>query len=140
MTGLLRLSSRLYSGSLLLYPSDLRRDFGPEMSELFTEDQTEAWQSSGYLGVLSIWWCALCELLRIALPGHKTNPAIVVPAIAFAVNAVMVGAEMMLPGSRASGHIGAAVIWTSVAVALTALTVVRTGKISIVSLRLNAAQ
>ncbi len=47
MSGLLRLSARAYGGILLLYPADLRRDFGPEMRELFGEDLDDAWQGSG---------------------------------------------------------------------------------------------
>lgn len=134
MTALLRLSSRLYSGILVLYQPDLRRDFESEMKELFDEDLAEAWQNRGFPGVLNIWWCALSEVFRIALPAHKTNPAIIVPAIAFAVNAVMVGAEMMLPGAQASGHIGQPVIGTSIAVAVTALVVVHTGKVKLLSI------
>ena len=74
MTSPLRLSERIYSAILLLYHPDLRRDFGPDMSDLFTEDLTEAWQNRGFPGVLNIWWCAICELLRIALPCPATEP------------------------------------------------------------------
>jgi hypothetical protein len=145
MTRFLHLGSRIYRGILWLYPSDLRRDFGAEMSELFHEDLADAWRSSGLAGVIGVWWCAVCELFRIAIPSQRTNPAIVVPAIAFVLNTVIVGTEVMLPMINGVAHglppwrdIGPPVIWSSVAVALTSIAVVHTGKVIPPSVLLDA--
>jgi hypothetical protein len=140
MSGWLRLSLRIYGVILLLYPSGLRRDFGPEMSELFGEDLADSWRSGGFVAVTGVWWCALCEALRIAIPAQRTTPAIVVPALAFAVNAVMVSAEMMLPRTHALVRdIGEPVVWSGIVVALTAVAVVHTGKVELVSVRVDVA-
>jgi len=145
MSGLVRLSARAYGGMLLLYPSDLRREFGPEMHELFGEDLDDAWQSSGVAGVLRVWWCALCEFLRIAVPGLTENPAFVVPLVASAFNALSLGSMLAgvishhpLPADGSlMDEIVAHVFLPALITALTTFVVVRTGKVTVTSLQLN---
>jgi hypothetical protein len=138
---------KIYSGMLLLYPADLRRDFGQEMIELFGEDLAEAWQSSGVAGLLRVWWCAVCEILRVAIPGQMENPAFVVPLIAFAFNVLTLSCEL---AAAVTSHPLAQqrplpddvimfVFWPSLVTAFTAIVVVRTGKIRLSCLKLDHA-
>jgi hypothetical protein len=141
-----RLSMKVYSGILLLYPTDLRRDFGPDMIELFGEDLDDAWRKHRFAGVFRVWWCAVCEFWRIAWPEQRASPAFFVPAIAAAFNALSLGAtfagELSHHAVTAKGAFGyelAAIVCACLVTALTASVVVRTGKVHVVSLELNSA-
>src|SRR5579871_4744300 len=89
-------SLRVYRAMLSLYPVELRRDFGSEMIEVFADDLADARQTNGIAGACLVWWCALCEVFRLAVPKLGSNPAIAVPAISFALNALVVRGELML--------------------------------------------
>jgi hypothetical protein len=85
MTNYLPLSSRLYGRLLVLYPEDLRRDYGAEMALAFAEDLDTARREAGIRGAIRVWGCALGEFLRFALPGRATSSAVRVPAITLAL-------------------------------------------------------
>ena len=87
----------LYQKLLLLYPQDLRREFGAEMTLAFAED-------SRSLGNLRVWWCALRELLTVALPGQRSNRSVVVPALSFCLSAFTQSAVMWI-GSHRAQHV-----------------------------------
>src|SRR5205807_1636717 len=59
MTDALVLSSRLYRRMLILYPEDLRRDYGAEMALVFADDLAAARRERGMRGVVRVWRCAL---------------------------------------------------------------------------------
>lgn len=147
MSLLMCLSTRVYSGVLKLYPPDLRRDFGPEISDLFSEDLADAWRGSGLAGVIGVWWCAACEVIRIAVPGNRTNPALIVPAVASAFNALSISAILiaaashhpLAPNGNMAGDVLEYVVCPVLTTAFTALMVVHTGKISVLSLELDSA-
>jgi hypothetical protein len=84
MNRILARSVWLYEKLLLLYPADLRREFGSEMTLIFAEDLQSAWGDARIAGVLQIWWYALRELVTVALPAQRSNPCVLVPALAFA--------------------------------------------------------
>jgi len=141
MTRLMRLSTRVYGGILTLYPPELRSEFGPEMRELFSEDLKDAWRNSGLVGVIGIWWCALCEILRIALPAQSSNPAFAVPVMAWAFSTLSVCCEFATvrdptPIQTLIGIIGAQGLVTG----LTALVVVHTGNVRVISLDLKCSK
>jgi hypothetical protein len=96
MTDTLPLSSRIYNRFLILYPEDLRRDYGPEMALVFADDLDAARREEGLRGVLRVWRCALGEFLRLALPVHAAHPAVRVPAISLAVFICATSAEMAM--------------------------------------------
>jgi hypothetical protein len=79
----------LYEKLLLLYPEDLRREFGAEMALAFADDVE-------IMGAPRMWWCALGELLTVALPGQKSHPSVVVPALSFALAAFTQSAELWI--------------------------------------------
>ncbi len=96
MKGVLDRSIWLYEKLLLLYPENLRRDFGSEMALAFAEDLRSAWGDARIAGVLQIWWYALRELVTVALPAQRSNPCVLVPALAFAFVAAGQSAELCL--------------------------------------------
>lgn len=96
MTKCLPLSSRIYGRLLVLYPDDLRRDYGADMALVFAEDLDMARQEAGMRGVIRVWRCALGELLRFALPGCASHPAVMVPAIWFAFSFAIMSFEIAM--------------------------------------------
>jgi len=69
-TTVLAVSHKVYARSLVLYPGDLRRDFGAEMIEVFDEQVSDAYSRSGFAGLLRVWLGAMREFVAIALPGR----------------------------------------------------------------------
>ena len=86
----------LYEKLLLLYPEDLRRAFGAEMSLAFADDIE-------IMGAPRVWWCALRELLTVALPGQSSNRSVVVPAISFALCAFTQSVELWIGMHQSPG-------------------------------------
>jgi hypothetical protein len=87
-------SAWIYEKLLLLYPEDLRRDFGGEMALAFADDIEAAWGHGRVTGVILVWWCAVRELLTVALPGQSSNRCVLVPALSFALVASVQCAEL----------------------------------------------
>lgn len=50
----LEVSHKADERSLVLYPSDLRHDFGAEMLEVFDEQVSEAYSQRGFSGLLRV--------------------------------------------------------------------------------------
>ena len=64
------LSSRVYSAILLLYPRTLRREFGQEMVEVFSEQVCDARRLDGWLGEMKLWGCVAGETVRTLATAH----------------------------------------------------------------------
>jgi len=96
MRRILAQSIWLYGKLLLLYPGELRREFGNEMALVFAEDIESAWGDARIAGVLQIWWYALRELVTVALPAQRSNPCVLAPALAFVFVAAGQSAELCL--------------------------------------------
>ena len=126
MSKLVHGSAWLSAKLLLLYPSDLRREFGCEMTLAFADDMAA-------LGVFHVWWCALRELLVVALPAQMSNRCVLVPALSFALAAVTMSLELWLAFhrvahvdvARLADSIRFAVLLPSVLNAMVALVVTR---------------
>ncbi len=95
MTNAVPLRSRLYGRLLVLYPEDLRRDYGVEMALAFAEDLDTARRDAGLRGVIRVWRCALVEFMRFALPGCASSPAFRVPAISVAFSVGIMGISLV---------------------------------------------
>lgn len=87
------LSSRVYRTTLLFYPADLRREFGEDMAVAFAEDIS---RSGNIAAKLRVWRCCLTELLRIAIPGQKDNPLVMVPVFAFLASIAWISGPMLI--------------------------------------------
>jgi hypothetical protein len=83
MNELLARSIWIYQKLLFLYPAELRREFGDEMTLAFADDLESAWGDARVAGVIQIWRYALGELLTVALPGQTANPYVLSPFFAF---------------------------------------------------------
>lgn len=94
MTGVLTWSLRIYERLLMLYPEYLRRDYGSEMVLVFSEDLESARREAGLRGAFRVWVRALGEFIRFAVPVQASSPAVLVPALTFAVFAGMISIEM----------------------------------------------
>jgi hypothetical protein len=133
MTAMVRMGRRLYSASLPLYPAELRREFGAEMVEAFTDDMEDACRHRGFKATARVWGRALSELLRIALPQHLQKPAIAVPCILFACCEIVWSVQMMMIVHRTlpAGLIAVMMFFPSLTVALTAAVAVCAGNRSL---------
>jgi hypothetical protein len=85
MTRFLRWSLTAYRRLLMLYPEDLRRDFGAEMAEAFEDDLSAECTAQSIRGIIRVWRIALRETIQIGLPVWLQNPAVAVPAISTAM-------------------------------------------------------
>jgi hypothetical protein len=81
----LRWSLKAYRSLLILYPDDLRRDFGPEMLEAFEQDLSAECAAGSIRGAIRVWRITLRELIRIGFPAWLRIPAVAVPAISAAM-------------------------------------------------------
>lgn len=60
-------SGRLYRALLLLYPRAFRREFGPQMAQVFRACCRQAQGERGAVGILSLWVPTLSDLAVTAL-------------------------------------------------------------------------
>jgi hypothetical protein len=108
MTLLVRSSSWIYSGILLIYPYELRDKFGVEMAAVFADDLADACRTRRFAPVARVWWHALAELPAIAIPGRFANPlgngsALVAPAISVAIHLALLGGFLALATVASDG-------------------------------------
>ena len=82
---MLELSRKVYATSLVLYPNELRREFGAEMVEFFDEQVSEAYSRSGFPGLLRVWFSATREFVTIALPGRLAERMVPIVAVTAAL-------------------------------------------------------
>ena len=97
MTSTLHWSLRAYARLLILYPEDLRRDFGADMMEAFGEDLAAA---HGIGGALRVWRSALREVMQIAVPAWCEIPAVMVPLLSAAIVAASQSPLVILAARR----------------------------------------
>lgn len=70
MRAAMPLNSRIYSVILVLYPRALRREFGQEMVEVFSEQLGDARRIGGRFGELKLWCCVAGETVRTVATAH----------------------------------------------------------------------
>lgn len=128
MTRFARCNARIYAAVLPLYPPDLRRDFGAEMTEVFLEDLAEAWRNAGLAGAIRVWSRAAWEIARIALPRQLENPAIGVPLLSFVQSVVALTTEMLISHGRISAPV---LLLPGLVAALTSIAALRVGKLGL---------
>ncbi len=83
MNYVLRSSSQIYRRVLCLYPRNLRRDFGEDMLDVFTESLTDAWRTRDASGVIHAWRLALWELVPILVAGRRVDSVVIAPVVSF---------------------------------------------------------
>ena len=120
MTRFVRLSSHIYSSILVLYPADLRRDFGDEMTDVFAQDLAEMWHSRRLFGALSVWRRALWEVTSIAAPAGVATSAAIATTISFSW-AVIVTSAFIAPTISFFWAVWALGIWRGLGAAVISL-------------------
>jgi hypothetical protein len=65
----LKQTDRLYRLLLYAYPADFRREYGPEMAQLFRDTCRDAYRQNGSLG-RAFWMPLLTDLMQTALQEH----------------------------------------------------------------------
>jgi hypothetical protein len=73
----MRILERVYRASLFLYPAEFRREFGPEMAEVFAMQLAHARDP---VEAARCGWYALLEVFTLALPMRVVDPDLVAPA------------------------------------------------------------
>ena len=96
MSRFVRWSTCAYRGILVLYPFELRYEYGTEMAGVFAEDLEDAWQSRRIGNVIGVWWRATSEVLQIAVPGRFANQALVAPAVSLVLHLAILGSVLAL--------------------------------------------
>jgi hypothetical protein len=48
------------------------------------------------MGNLRVWWCAIRELITVALPCQRSNPSVLVPVLSFATSTLTGTAEIWI--------------------------------------------
>jgi hypothetical protein len=87
-------SLRAYRNLLILYPDDLRRDFGPEMLEAFEYDLSVECAARSVKGVIRVWCITLREAIKFGHPAWLQVPSVAVPVLSAA--AVIVSQSPLL--------------------------------------------
>jgi len=83
------MNARIYCLLLRLYPAELRYDFGAEMTQVFLDDIDDS-------GAARVWWRALKELFRIALPAALSRRLVLVPLLMYVLETVYTGSIIVL--------------------------------------------
>jgi hypothetical protein len=78
----LSLSLTAYRSLLILYPDDLRREFGHDMLDAFMDDLSA---ERSIKGAIRVWHITLREVIRIGFPAWLQIPAVAVPALSSAM-------------------------------------------------------
>jgi hypothetical protein len=63
-------SDCIYRLFLLAYPAAFRRDFGPDMAQVFRDSCRDAYQQRGTLGVFNLWVPTILDLVVTAFEEH----------------------------------------------------------------------
>jgi hypothetical protein len=96
MTNCTPWSARVYRRLLVLYPEDLRRDFGADMALVFADDLDQARRESGMRGVARVWRCSIGEFVRYGLSGCASRPTMRVFGISVALLFAMMSGVMAM--------------------------------------------
>lgn len=96
MRWFVRWSQGVYRALLLLYPFELRFEFGDDMVWMFGEDLKDALKRRCMSDVAGVWWRALSEVPWIALPGRFAIPSLAPPVVGMMVQLAVVGGVLAL--------------------------------------------
>ena len=67
------ISSRVYALLLLAYPTEFRREYGLQMTQVFRDSHRARRRQAGRLGLLSLWLQTLVDLIQSAPQEHFDN-------------------------------------------------------------------
>lgn len=96
MNWFVRVSACAYRAVIVLYPVELRYEYGTEMAAVFAEELADACRSGSATDVVGVWWRAVSEVLRIAIPGRLANASMPAPALGAMVQLAVLGSMLAL--------------------------------------------
>lgn len=67
------LSVSLYKRLLVLYPADLRNDYGHQMIQLFSDSCSDAQHRSGIFGLMRVWLSTMQDIVSIRFIERRTT-------------------------------------------------------------------
>ena len=104
-SAVLEVSRKIYETSLVLYPEDLRKEFGEEMVEVFEEQVSDAYAERGLRGLIRVWLCAAREFVSIALTGQLAERMVPIVAVGAAFALMVWLAGFMAPAVSAADKV-----------------------------------
>ena len=69
---MLRISERIYSAMLVLYPKEFRDAYGPHMTQVFRDKHREAVERAGVAGLIVLWARTVFDLLFTAFAERRS--------------------------------------------------------------------
>jgi hypothetical protein len=78
----------VYRLLLWLYPADLRREYGDEMTAVFSELLSNQTTTRGRAALISR---AIGEVFTIALPGHLTSEPVIAAGLSLVITSTVLG-------------------------------------------------
>jgi hypothetical protein len=84
-----RTSGAIYSVLLILYPRELRREFGAEMVEVFEAGLRGALVKRDTAKLILFWGLAVWELVTVAVPSRLANSVVIAGAVSFLVSSAL---------------------------------------------------
>jgi hypothetical protein len=78
-----RVSCRAYGLLLPLYSSTLRRQFGPDMVDVFEQQIRGECERHGFAGLARVWFGIVLDLTENCLPGEINWQSALVPVLSF---------------------------------------------------------
>ena len=95
MPAVLQCVSGCYRALLWLYPTDLRRKYGEEMTDVFEAVLLAEWTNRGARGVAAAVYRAIRELFTVAIPGQLVSDWMVIIGLSLAINLGVVVLEAL---------------------------------------------
>jgi hypothetical protein len=89
MANAFRISCSAYHFLLILYPHELRNEFGDDMMDVFAEQMSGQWNRHGVVGVVRVWLIAGWEVMSVAAPLQLRNPLVIAGALSFVCSSVL---------------------------------------------------
>jgi hypothetical protein len=80
-----------YRALLWLYPPDLRREYGSEMIDVFSQVLFVEWTRRGKRGAAAVGSRALGEVFTVAIPGHLSSDWLIVACLSLIINSGILG-------------------------------------------------
>jgi hypothetical protein len=96
----LNLLATWYRASLRLYPAELRRVYGEEISDLFRQLLAAEWRCRGLRGVAGTVYDAAGEFFRIAISAHLLSDRMIATSLSLLITSGILAsliAVMMAP-------------------------------------------
>lgn len=118
MTGFITTSAGVYSRLLRLCPSELRADFGEEMTLVFADDLADSFERGGPAAAFRVCFHAAAELARLAVSNVLSIHGVLTSLLASALAMICFAAELAVARAHGPTRISTAPPYVSVILVL----------------------